>query len=88
MGNGVAEGENGVRSGMVVIVTTTVGVGEAGAEPGDVEDGAGSKVGTETSTLLAGAADSSSWHPATKLTKRKEPASTRTNKNIESISPD
>jgi hypothetical protein len=88
VGNGVAEGENGARSGIVVIVAATVEVGEATSEPESVEDGAGSIVGTEISALLAGAADSSSWHPVNKPAKKRHPENARTRKRSLFMSPD
>jgi hypothetical protein len=84
----VVEGENGVRSGIIVVVATTVAVGEAGAKPGDVEDGAGSKVGTEISPILAGVAGSSSWHPVNKPAKKRHPEKARIRIKSLFMSPD
>lgn len=85
--DGVGEGEKGVRSGIAIKVAATVGDGDAGSEPEDLEGGAGS-MGTIISTVLAGAADSSSWHPVNKLAKKRHPENNRTNKKNVSMSPD
>ena len=82
----MGKGENGLLSAIVVMVAATVG--DAGVEPEDVEDGDGSKVETEISTALAGASDSSSWHPASNPAKKRQPDNARTSKKIVSISPD